>query len=762
MFAISPPACMRFAALVILVWTISAATVFAEERVLVFPEDRSVGGVSESDPPTREDGFLRSAWKLKTIGPARGMVRVPEESFIHLELNSANTNDLSFLRDLVPGKIQSLRVEKISIDRRAMMDIAAQQSLVELVFSNCEFTSDAFTDVSAMPQLLLLSVYRQSTDPERREAEDIALAKWIAGSKRIAYLYCSPTLSTKAFQHLRTHPGIAFAHVRIGDDAEELLSYLREMPNLRGLSVEVVREDETKSLGDLKWPSRIESYSWGRGNIDAHLLRSLSPEGRLRKLRFWIIKLNKDFLAGLRDLKSLEEFNVSPEDEFLARPILDEMPEVLASLPRLKSWPRLRDVDSETWDLICSTERIESLEISGVAEDVTAEDILKLSQLTKLQRLFLERVPVDDAGLERFSTMHDLEYLFLLKTNITGSGFRALGGLKKLHNVDVTFDPTVTPNLREFSRLPALKSLEIWNGMQLQPADLSILYDCRSLRELTFYDMPVDDSTGVWLGQMPNLQRFNLQSRDNESSRMTDRGLRALSLSRSLQMLDVGGFFTPNGAAALARIPSLRWLALYVHDLSEEQQKAFEQKLRTIPTVDVREYLPNLTIGPDGLYRDGNSKLREALDPLEMQPPPRIDAAEKNVFGKGEWKFDDLRGDVVIVYYWSTSNERSVAILQQLRRLDRKYRDVGLRIIGVHAKGADKLPDFLNDHPLSWPTVVDANSAFEMAYNARHYPSVYLIDRRGMLRVAGAHSLGLEDAVQKLLDEPAEGVDGKR
>ena len=83
-----------------------------------------------------------------------------------------------------------------------------------------------------------------------------------------------------------------------------------------------------------------------------------------------------------------------------------------------------------------------------------------------------------------------------------------------------------------------------------------------------------------------------------------------------------------------------------------------------------------------------------------------------------------------------------------------KYHEQGLEIAGVHTQaGAENLDEYLEEKPLPWDNIVDSTGKIISSYQVPHYPSLYLVDRRGVLRVALAHRMGLEPAILTLLEE---------
>ncbi|MEO6595920.1 MAG: TlpA disulfide reductase family protein [Planctomycetota bacterium] len=117
-----------------------------------------------------------------------------------------------------------------------------------------------------------------------------------------------------------------------------------------------------------------------------------------------------------------------------------------------------------------------------------------------------------------------------------------------------------------------------------------------------------------------------------------------------------------------------------------------------------------------------------------------------------------LRGKVVLVCFWATWCQPCLAALPEVLAVHERYAAAGLAVIGVscdHDRAA--LSRYLAEHPaISWPQLFDAGRPgwHELAFfcGVRSIPSVFLIDRRGVLRDVSARD-DLDMLVRRLLDE---------
>ena len=121
-----------------------------------------------------------------------------------------------------------------------------------------------------------------------------------------------------------------------------------------------------------------------------------------------------------------------------------------------------------------------------------------------------------------------------------------------------------------------------------------------------------------------------------------------------------------------------------------------------------------------------------------------------------------LRGKVVLVQFWTYSCVNWIRTLPYVLGWERKYRDKGLVVIGVHAPEFGFEHDLANvrwaagDFRVGYPVAVDNDFAIWRAFGNRYWPALYLIDGEGRIRYRhfgeGAYEES-ERAIQELLTE---------
>jgi thiol-disulfide isomerase/thioredoxin len=120
---------------------------------------------------------------------------------------------------------------------------------------------------------------------------------------------------------------------------------------------------------------------------------------------------------------------------------------------------------------------------------------------------------------------------------------------------------------------------------------------------------------------------------------------------------------------------------------------------------------------------------------------------------------DELRGRVVLLNFWVFTCYNCTNTVPSLVDFDRKYRDQGLTLIGIHTP---EFPPYAGEHDkgnveralrqyeIEYPNAQDNDSRTWNLYGIRFWPSFVLIDKRGNLRYQGAGEFHLNDGNYRL------------
>ncbi len=101
----------------------------------------------------------------------------------------------------------------------------------------------------------------------------------------------------------------------------------------------------------------------------------------------------------------------------------------------------------------------------------------------------------------------------------------------------------------------------------------------------------------------------------------------------------------------------------------------------------------------------------------------------------GSVSLSGYRGRTVVLIYWRTRHERSLLALKDAGDILRRFRDKGVRVIGVIA-GSDNAADaekIIKDNGIGYPVLIDSDRQVYGNYGIRVYPTTVIIDSGGVL-----------------------------
>ena len=128
---------------------------------------------------------------------------------------------------------------------------------------------------------------------------------------------------------------------------------------------------------------------------------------------------------------------------------------------------------------------------------------------------------------------------------------------------------------------------------------------------------------------------------------------------------------------------------------------------------------------------------------------------------------DGLRGRVVLLNFWVFTCYNCTNTVPSLVDFDRKYRDQGLTVIGIHTP---EFPPYAGEHDrgnleralrqydIRYPNAQDNDSRTWNLYGIRYWPSFVLIDRRGNIRYEGYGEFHLNDGSYRTWENRIKGL----
>lgn len=121
-----------------------------------------------------------------------------------------------------------------------------------------------------------------------------------------------------------------------------------------------------------------------------------------------------------------------------------------------------------------------------------------------------------------------------------------------------------------------------------------------------------------------------------------------------------------------------------------------------------------------------------------------------------------LRGQVILVEFWTRDCTNCRHALEQTVRWHRRYKDRGLVVIGIHTPETETesdvqgVQDAMREQGITFPVALDNRYDTWDAYGNQYWPAYYLINRDGEVvrkQVGEGDYAASEAAIVELLDE---------
>ena len=124
----------------------------------------------------------------------------------------------------------------------------------------------------------------------------------------------------------------------------------------------------------------------------------------------------------------------------------------------------------------------------------------------------------------------------------------------------------------------------------------------------------------------------------------------------------------------------------------------------------------------------------------------------------------ELRGKVVLVHFWTNGCYNCRNNYGHYRAWQERYKDKDVVMVGIHTPETPgeheiaRIKAQAETNGLKFPIAVDNQGANWKAWNNRVWPTVYVVDRRGVVRYGWEGELSYqgadgEERIRKLVDE---------
>ena len=185
---------------------------------------------------------------------------------------------------------------------------------------------------------------------------------------------------------------------------------------------------------------------------------------------------------------------------------------------------------------------------------------------------------------------------------------------------------------------------------------------------------------------------------------------------------------------------ALRWVDKAVHERGFRKYKAFD-----------RDYYDLIRDDPRFV-----ELLEEILEDRGIGRPAKDFTA--TLIDGGELRLSSLRGQVTLIDFWATWCAPCIKELPNLKSLYSEFRSQGLEIVSIGLDEEDHLEKarvFIEENDLPWKVSLSGRGYEDdvaKLYGVNGLPSVWLIDRDGVLRHQDLHGNELRAAVEQMIN----------
>jgi thiol-disulfide isomerase/thioredoxin len=126
--------------------------------------------------------------------------------------------------------------------------------------------------------------------------------------------------------------------------------------------------------------------------------------------------------------------------------------------------------------------------------------------------------------------------------------------------------------------------------------------------------------------------------------------------------------------------------------------------------------------------------------------------------GGAKFRLSATRGKVTVVVFWASWCGPCMQMVPHERKLAERLKDRQFALVGVNGDGDRSVAKKVAEKEMmSWRSFWDGPQngagAIATAWNIRHWPTIYILDSKGVIRFKGVREAELDKAVDQLLAE---------